>query len=183
MNHFILYGGSYDPPTLAHIGIAKLAMKKTNSVGVIFMPTSQSPHKNKANASNQHRIKMLEIALEGFSWAQISTIEIDRGGISYTIDTMETLMKDGLKIQLLIGADQWSNFKAWHRYEELLDLGNPIIMPRHNIKIPKDRALSDVDINCSSTEARNAIKNGYSTQELLNPKVLTYISKHGLYIE
>ncbi len=182
MTHLLLFGGSFDPPTLAHVSIAREAMKQTHAGGVIFMPAAQSPLKESSHTDNAHRLAMLTLATADEPWASISTLELERGGTSYTIETVETLLEEGVQVQLLIGADQWSQFPHWHRHEALIELGNPVVIPRNGIDVPPERRLHIEPIVCSSTDARNAVKSGQPTANLLNAEVAKYIETHGLYV-
>ncbi len=181
MSDMLLFGGTFNPPTLAHVEFAKSAMGFTGATGVVFMPAFQSPLKNKTITTPKQRLEMLRLALQNESWATISTIELDRGGTSFTIDTIETLINYGMRVRLLIGADQWAQFDKWHRNEELLELGNPLVIPRDGIEVPEKRLLQVEPINCSSTEARHAICEDASTDTIIHQAVALYISEHGLY--
>ena len=181
MSDVLLFGGTFDPPTLGHVEVAKRSMEAVATNGVVFLPAYQSPLKSSTHTSPEHRLNMLNFALKDNSWASISTIELERGGTSYTIDTVESLMNDGMRVRLLIGADQWTQFDKWHRYEELLTLANPIVIPRDDIDVPAERVLNIEQVYCSSTEAREAIQTGKDTASMLLPSVAAYITEHGLY--
>ena len=181
MSEVLLFGGTFDPPTRAHVEVAKRAMVLTGGTAVVFVPAFQSPLKSTTNTSPEHRLAMLQLALQNESWATISTLELERGGTSFTIDTIESLMSDGMRVRLLIGADQWVQFDKWHRHEELLELGNPLVIPRDGIEAPAERLLQVEPMNCSSTEARKAICKDASTDAMLDQAVATYISQHNLY--
>jgi len=181
MNSVLLFGGSFDPPTLAHVQIAQFAMHEMQAEHVLFMPAYQSPLKDKTRASARCRIAMLELVLQETAWASISRLEIERGGASYTIDTVEAFLQKGIKVQLLIGADQWLQFDQWHRHEDLLELAHPIVIPRDGINVPKKHLLSMTPIDCSSTIARLAIKNDEPLDNILHPRISAYITENGLY--
>ncbi len=181
MSEVLMFGGSFDPPTRAHVEVAKHAMVLTGGTGVVFVPAFQSPLKSKIKTSPEHRLAMLQLALQKKTWATISTLELERGGTSFTIDTIESLMSDGRRVRLLIGADQWVQFDKWHRHEELLELGNPLVIPRDGIEAPAERLLQVEPMNCSSTEARKAICKDASTDAMLDQAVAMYISQHNLY--
>jgi len=181
MSDVILFGGTFDPPTIAHVEVAKRSMDAISASGVVFAPAFQSPLKNKPLTNPLHRLNMLKHALNDDSWASISLIELEREGVSYTIDTVESLVSEGMCVRLLIGADQWSQFDKWHRYEALLELANPIVIPRDGIDVPANRLLKIERIDCSSTKARLAIQAGDDITSMLHPSVAAYIAEHGLY--
>ena len=179
--HKLVFGGSFDPPTLAHVQVAHEAMLCTSSTEVIFVPAFHSPLKSSSLAEPAHRIAMLEIALSECPWASIESMELQRGGPSFTIDTLESMQQDNVTLQLLIGADQWKQFEQWHRHQDILSLANPVVIPRDGFQSDHHRCLQINPINCSSTAARKAIEQNTPTEHLLKPAVLSYITTHGLY--
>ena len=182
MSRTLIYGGTFDPPHLAHVQVPHAAMLTLEFERVLFIPAFQSPLKDKTPTSDVHRVAMLELALEDAPWAEISTIEIDRGGTSYTIDTIESLLTDGEEFRLLIGADQWNQFEQWHRWEEIVKLANPAIMPRSDIEVDNPRLLSIEPLPAASTDIRSLVERGKSIESYVCPKVSSYIAQHALYL-
>lgn len=126
-----MFGGSFNPVHNGHIELAKAVHEQAGYDKVLFVPAYHSPFKDlPSGASDEDRLCMLRLALEGFDWAFIEDCELKRGGVSYTYETVEFLVqkytasgeydekRDG-KLGLVIGADLAAGFTHWHRAEEL----------------------------------------------------------------
>ncbi len=94
MTKTLLYGGTFDPTHFSHVQLPLAAMRELEFDRVLYVPAFQSPLKNTPQSSSEHRLEMLQLALAGCNWAEISTIELDRGGTSYMIDTIESLQHE-----------------------------------------------------------------------------------------
>ena len=149
---------------------------------VLYVPAFQSPLKNQKPSADHHRLEMLKLALADCPWASISTIELERGETSYTIDTIESIQNDHEELRLLIGADQWAQFKNWHRWEDILRLANPAIMPREGFAICDERLLPIAKLQSMSTNIRKRVQEGNPIGDSVPPEVAEYITEHGLYL-
>lgn len=112
----LLFGGSFNPPHLGHLGIVKIALSKIPLDEVIVMPCYQQPLKDNMSIDPKHRINMLNILFDGVDKTSISTHEIDKNTISYTIDTIREIKPT----YLLVGMDSFLDIKKWKNYEEIL---------------------------------------------------------------
>ena len=182
MTRTLLYGGSFDPPHIAHVQVPRAAMEHLRFDRVLYVPAFQSPLKETRPTSASHRIAMLKLALSDCPWSIISTIEIDREGTSFTIDTIEALKDDYDELRLLVGADQWAQFNEWHRWEDIISLANPAIMPREEFRLEEANVLQIDPLPAASTTIRQKINRGECTSESIHPKVAAYIAQHGLYL-
>ena len=182
MNRILVFGGTFDPPHLAHVEIPKKAMDFLNCEHILYIPAYQSPLKDEPATAASHRLAMLHLALQNAPWATISTIEIEAKGTNYTIDTLEKLHQKYDEMQLLIGADQWNQFEQWHRHEDILRIANPAIMPRDGFGISDKRLLPIEPFQCSSKTVRSLIKQKNATNQFLSPAVTEYITTHNLYM-
>jgi nicotinate-nucleotide adenylyltransferase len=182
MTRTLLYGGSFDPPHIAHVQVPRAAMECLQFDRVLYVPAFQSPLKETTPTSAHHRIAMLELALAACPWADISTIEIDKGGSSFTIDTIEALLGDYDELRLLVGADQWAQFNKWHRWEDIISMANPAIMPREGIELSDTSVLQINPLSGASTTIRQQIRREECFAESIHPEVATYIAQHGLYL-
>lgn len=178
----LLYGGSFDPPHLGHVHIPQEAMEYLSFDKVIYVPAFQSPLKERTPIEPTHRIAMLELALQGCEWAEISTLEIERKCTSFTIETIEALLGKYNSLRLLIGADQWEQFQQWHRWEDIARLANPAIMPREGSGVLASQTLPITPMKCSSTEIRKGMPSRGNNNALLHPDVTKYIARHNLYL-
>lgn len=182
MTRVLLFGGSFDPPHFGHIEVPHEAMKILAFDHVLYMPAFQSPLKGKTEVAKTHRLAMLQLALADCPWASISTLELDRGGKSYTIDTINALHGEYDELRLLIGADQWKQFQEWHRWEEIIKLANPAIMPRDGFLVDDERVLHIEPLPNSSTDIRKHLECGQTIEGIVHPKVVEYIAQHQLYL-
>ena len=151
-----------------------------------------------------HRLAMLEIALSELPKAEICTLELDRPGPSYAVDTLEQLRQEhgpDITFRLLLGSDQALQFTKWKDWQRIIELATPVVM----LRPPLDRKqfkqqLSDSfppelverwlewiadlpQLDISSTEIRQRFIVGKGFDDSLDPKVLAYIKEHGLYRE
>ena len=186
-----LYGGSFDPVHGAHLKVAWTALENCDLDAVIFIPTSQSPlKKNAAIASDAHRVEMLRLATAEESRFEVDTCELERGGTSYTVDTVKAYQTahEGCRLHWIIGADQFELLSQWRRIEEIALLVTFIVLrrPGHSIIESAVKGLRFVIIDAplmqhSSTEIRALISEGCSAADLLPPAVEAFICARGLY--
>jgi len=147
-NRRLIFGGTFDPPHLAHTTLATLAAAQLECDEILFIPAAINPLKaDHPPASNEHRLAMLRLAIADVPNANISTIELERPGPSYTVETLWAL-GDGLprrwpklnagsrppptitEQRLLIGCDQALNFHQWKDWQVVMMLATPIVMIR-----------------------------------------------------
>ena len=176
MTQTLLYGGTFDPVHTGHVEVPFAAMQHLGFDRVLYVPANIAPLKEDAPTPSSHRLAMLQLA-----WAEISPIELDREGTSYTIDTLEALQTEGDSIRLLIGADQWQQFQSWKRWDEIIELANPVVMPREGYAIDHERILPIRPLTATSTDIRTFVRDGASIEPLVDPRVAAYITKHNLY--
>jgi len=144
-----LFGGTFD---LIHIGHIKgaLQLKKNFSLDkIIFIPTSIPPHKQTAQITNaKKRLDMLRFAIEGYTYFDISDIEIKRDGISYSIDTINYFISEYQKASLffITGYDTFIELHTWKFYKKLLNIIQFIVMVRCNSSC-LDSDIMKLDIN------------------------------------
>lgn len=191
----LVVGGTFDPPHRAHVQLAMHAAEAAQCDHVLFVPASQSPHKTEQATTAVHRLAMLRLALAGESRASISTFEMDRGGTSYTIDTLRALaaaMPATMELRLFIGSDQLRALPRWREPAEIVRLARPVVALRPPDSLAALRADGVPDeylkwiidapfVDVSSTDVRAAIANGGDVSAVIEPRVLDYIRKHGLY--
>jgi len=128
-----IFGGSFDPIHFGHLWIAELSREAMQLDEVLFVPTATSPLKpNGPVATNEQRLAMLRLAISGHSAMRVDTREIDRGGTSYTIDTVRSLQQERPDDQLflLVGTDAFNSFDQWKEPAELLSIITPIVLRR-----------------------------------------------------
>ena len=181
-------GGSFDPVHNGHLYIGEELRKQRNYEKIFYIPTFIPPHKqNKTKVSPLHRLEMLSRALKE-SEGSILDCEILRGGVSYTLDTINflfnTLPITG-KIGLVIGDDLVPGFKKWYRWQDLITKVDIIVAHRiSDSEIPFDvphSYLSNLILPLSSETIRKRIEEDKAFRYLVPEAVYHYISDYGLY--
>ena len=144
----VLFGGSFDPPHMAHIELPMRAAKAIDADWLIFIPAAQSPHKDHSpGAGPRDRLAMLEAALRGEPRTSVSDIELRRGeaGPSYTVDTLRELrsrVPGSVTFRLLIGADQALALDRWREAAQIVALAEPLVMQRDGAGSASDLAAA-----------------------------------------
>lgn len=195
-----ILGGTFNPPHLGHISLAKKALHEFGLDLIIFIPTGTPPHKTKEYiAPKNHRYNMTRLAARGNHKFKISKIEVNKKGYSYAVDTFKKLIKNyGKNAELfyIVGMDSINTIFDWKKPLELFKFCKFIIAGRPGqafktfkriMKFPpisqnKDKiTIMPLNINISSTEIREKIKEGKDISKLMPPKVSEYIRKYNLY--
>jgi nicotinate-nucleotide adenylyltransferase len=132
--HIAVMGGTFDPIHYGHLRVAEEVREDFGLDRVIFIPAYIPPHKpDEGKTPPELRIEMVRLAVAGNPGFEVSSIEIERGGKSYTIETVKELKKKGekdLEISLIMGTDSFNDITSWMDYRELLELANIIVVPR-----------------------------------------------------
>lgn len=186
-----ILGGTFDPVHIGHLITAQFLVELRQLEKIIFIPCNISPHKTESNHSLPfHRVNMLKLAIAGNNSFEISTIEIERSGISYTYDTVLELKKKYNKIELIIGFDNLAKFDTWKEPDKLIQLTSLVVMRRkardeQNSQDKYSKAAFYVDtphIEVSSTIIRERVKNNLPVDFLVTPEVKDYIYRNKLYV-
>ena len=191
----IFLGGSFNPIHYGHLITAKAVAQTLAYEHVLLIPAWVSPLKQTASAgaSAEDRCHMCRLAAEEDSLFVVDDLEIQRGGASYTIDTVQELKRRGIpQVHWLIGADQLMDLPRWKDPQLLLREVRFVIMRRPGSEIdwtklpPEYRFLQEclVDaplVDISGTDIRRRVKAGESIDGLTPPKVASYIQTRGLY--
>jgi nicotinate-nucleotide adenylyltransferase len=187
-----MLGGTFNPPHLAHLIAAELAVEAFALDRLLFIPANVPPHKvDHEIASAQDRLAMVSLATEGNSRFETSDIEISRNGKSYTIDTIHALHEvfQPEHIFLFIGLDNLAIFDTWHRSEEIFKQCEIIVMarPSHEIDTIDSKLRDRVKfmpiplMEISSTNIRERVRDGKSIRYLVPESICSYIAEHNLY--
>ena len=197
-----IMGGTFDPIHYGHLAAAEAARVEFGLCKVIFMPAGNPPHKQSQKISDaEHRYRMTALATSSNSGFEVSRLEVDKAGITYTFDTMEELRSiygEAPELYFITGADAVLELLTWYKIGELLTLCKFIAVTRPGFdiwkleqKIAEISSKYDGEIIClevplleiSSTDIRERIKNGKPVKYLLPEEVEAYIHKNGLYKE
>ena len=185
-----ILGGTFNPVHLGHIKLAEEASKNLELDKLIFIPVYISPHKqDKDIISWQDRYRMLELAIEGNSNFEISSIEIEREGTSYSINTIKELKNsfgDAGKLFFITGSDSISELDTWKDIDQLKKLCTFVIVTRPGFDVktqPVDTTIVSLDTPAiSSTEIRRCIKENKPFKKFLPQNVYKYLTEKKLYL-
>ncbi len=188
-----ILGGTFNPPHRGHLALARHAKAELGLERVLLMP-GRSPHKlSEVDPGPSDRLEMCRLALTG-GGVGVCALEIERGGPSYTVDTLKAIHKSYPEAELtfIVGADMARTLPEWHEPEALLELASLAVAGREDAG-RKDvlRALSALQARVSfldmpvcevsSSMVRERVAEGKPVDELVGPAVARYIAKHGLY--
>ncbi|MCF7800428.1 MAG: nicotinate-nucleotide adenylyltransferase [Candidatus Marinimicrobia bacterium] len=190
-----LFGGTFDPPHNGHFIIADAIRQTLDLNKIIFVPAYNPPHKYTQFPITpvEHRLAMLELCTRSDEHFEISDIEIQRGGISYTIETIRQIKADNQlnaeEIYFLIGSDSLAEFKSWYHWRDILQECKVVVArrPRFEKEAIDPEILEQVlflnlpRIEISSTEVRERFLKGQMTRFYINDAVYDYIEANGLY--
>lgn len=196
-----IIGGSFDPVHTGHLVIAQDALEKLELSEIVFVPAYIPPHKrHMQQADAAHRYGMLQLATEADFRFSVSDIEIQRGGISYTIDTVRYLQEERPDDDwmLIVGSDTLVDLHNWYKIDELLGLCEvaSFLRPgessleeiRRKVALPetsREKLMGNIIeahlMEISSTEIRMRVAEGLGIRYLVPAEVEMYIFEHGLY--
>jgi nicotinate-nucleotide adenylyltransferase len=191
MNIGIL-GGTFNPPHVGHLIVAERVREELKLDKILFIPSAISPHKQHIQLIDPtYRMEMVQLAVLGQQFFEASDIEIARGGVSYTVDTLGQLkrMYPGDTLFLLIGMDNLAEFDTWKSPEKIVELANVVVMTRPGFEpngvlgeYGKKVTLCQVpEIEISSSDIRARVKQGKSIRFLVPKPVESYIYFRKLY--
>lgn len=195
-----LLGGTFDPVHFGHLLMAESAREQSRLDQVLFVPAAVPPHKQSWHVSEAaQRIEMLELAIGGNEAFAVSRIEIDRGGVSFTVDTLAELRRQQPESELflILGADSLVDLPSWREPRKIAELativacGRPGIeleltalaghLPAESIEAIGRHRVEMPLIGISSREIRRRVAAGSSIRYQTPRAVEKYIESHGLY--
>jgi len=186
-----LFGGSFDPVHTGHLLVAQAAIEELQLARLMFIPAARSPFKPEQQpAPAEQRLAMLRLALAGWTNCEVDEVEIQRGGTSFTIDTVRYFAEKfpEAKLHYLIGADNVVNLPQWREAGELAKLAEFVAVPRPGepaVEFPKPfrgRTLKGFPISVSSSQIRERVKQGLSIEPLVPAVVAEVIRNNRLYL-
>jgi nicotinate-nucleotide adenylyltransferase len=198
-----ILGGTFDPIHLGHLHIASQVTTRLGLQQLQFMPCAQPVHRDRPCASAAQRCCMIELAIEDQPAFVLNSLELQRGGPSYSVDSLREIGRQhAQKLVLILGADAFNGFADWKSPGEILELAHLVVCGRPGFKIDtaiyvdhRVEAVSElasrraggilamtVDaLDCSSSRVRTALEMGNTPRQYLNTKVADYIDEHHLY--
>lgn len=201
MQKIAIFGGTFNPPHMGHLRLVKSFEQQNDFDKILIIPTFTPPHKESSQlASSFDRLEMCRLAFDDPKF-KISDIEINRGGKSYTFDTLVQLKKiyPDAHFYLIIGSDMMLTFHQWKKPQEIFELCTVCASVRDG-----DNSLDDLQnyvkeyfpnqadklkimlsdfkpLEVSSTQLRKMIEKGRDVSHLVPKKVVEYINNRGLY--
>jgi nicotinate-nucleotide adenylyltransferase len=182
-----IFGGSFDPPHRAHVAAILWALQSGEVDRVLVVPAARHAFGKAHRAPFADRVAMCRLAVCEFAQGLVEVLDIEgqRGGVSYTVDTVRALaaMRPGATFRLIVGSDIVADLAQWHESAALLALAPPLVVPRIVEGAPDERlglrpgALPML----SSTTVRTRAARGESITDLVPHRVADYMRRHGLY--
>lgn len=186
-----LFGGSFDPPHVAHVALARAALAALALDEVRWVPAGQPWQKARAITPAVHREAMVRLAIDGEPRCVLDRSELERSGPSYTLDTVRAFAAAQPAAQwfLIIGADQYAGLHTWRDWQALLGLvtlavaNRPGPMPSVNSEVLRfpHRVVPLPMLDISATEIRGRVARGLPVDSMVPPAVARYIDLHRLY--
>lgn len=183
-----IMGGTFNPVHIAHLVAAEQAMTKLRLDEVWFIPDNIPPHKDAPLTSARDRAAMLDLATRDNPRFRVKLLELFRGGVSYTVDTLRYLKENAPENEyyLIMGSDQVNSFHTWKEPDEIAKMVTLVGIRRPGYPQDPQYPLIWVDapdIRLSSTAIRLSVKTGTSIRYLVPEKVREYIKEKGLYLD
>ena len=197
-DRIVIFGGTFNPPTRAHLDIATEALYYLDAEKVLFVPVSDLYKKDDVEIS-YHRVNMLNLAIGNFRRLEIDFTEVDAVALTHTYETVEKIKSQyqDKELFLLIGADNLEDFKNWKNQRSIMENCSLLVVNRNNSSIDeiiesneiltefKDKIIEAPieEIEISSTEVRNRIASDEleGLENLVDKEVIDYIVENKLY--
>ena len=194
-----ILGGTFDPIHHGHLVIAEEAREALGLERVILVPAATPPHKpGRPLTLGSHRLAMVQLAIAGNPWFEVSQVELERGGASYTVDTLEALGAAGIaEPWFILSAEALAGLPAWRAPDRVLELARLAVVPRGGSR-PLDESfiaarfpgregrvqfLDGPLLPISGSVVRRRAAAGRSVRYLVPDAVAAYIADHELYTQ
>ena len=183
-----ILGGTFNPIHLGHLQLAEGVMKKLNLDKVIFVPSRITPLRKERQIIDPYkRYKMVKLAIEDNERFEVSRYEIEKEGVSYTIETLNAFREKYKDAELffIAGSDIAYELDRWKDFDKICKISTFVIARRSSFRLPKTNlnvlTVEIETLDISSSEIRQRIKNNEEVRHLLPDKVYQYIKREGLY--
>jgi len=190
-----ILGGTFNPPHRGHLALARHARDELGLERVLLMPAHSAPHKGEeGDPGPERRLEMCRLAVDGEAGLEVCALEIERGGPSYTVDTLRAIRQSDPEADLtfIVGADMARTLPAWREPRALVELAGLAVAEREDAgREDVLRALAPLGasvrflemgmLEVSSSRVRERVEAGESIEGLVAPAVAEYIDAHGLY--
>ena len=184
-----IFGGTFDPPHAGHVLVAGDACEALGLQQVLWVPVAQQPLKDGPPlAPAADRKRMVELSIQDDDRFALETVEMDRGGLSFTVDTLEALgaRYRGSELVLLLGVDAWKAFERWKEPKKVLRLARIAVIARAGDDAPvraghQPEVVTARRVDVSSTEIRDRVRRGLPINGFVNEAVRRHIDGARLY--
>ncbi len=210
MKRIVVFGGTFDPVHQGHLRIIDAIERHISPHRILVIPCGQPPHRAAPIASGEHRSEMLRLACNNRPSLVVDDRELRSDTLSYSYLTLKDVQleyPDAL-LYMTLGWDSLASFTRWHRWQDILDMSCLLVVGRSSKEDQEYIGLQEVpaeiglsvekleaanqatrcivelpfdEIDCSSTEVREALRFGASAEHVLKPQVIEYIKKYNLY--
>ena len=185
-----VFGGTFDPPHVGHL-VTAVNVRHTLKLDRVLLIVANVPWQKRGSrriSPPEDRFALVEAAVEGVEGLQASRLELDRGGSSYTADTLAALSRSDPGVQLftILGRDAAAGLTTWKRYEEVVARSTLVVIDRPGSRDPlpqgfRFRRVEVPHLEVSSTDLRARVAEGRPLDYLLTPRVIAGIHSRGLY--
>lgn len=184
-----VFGGTFDPPHVAHLAVAEAAREQAALDRVLWVPTATSPFKRDGSAAAAaHRLEMVRLATADHPAFAVEDLEVRRGGVSYTVDTLRALAErhPEADLALVLGGDAYASLPGWREADTIQTLARLVVYGRPGDALPPEPPpgvlfVEGPRLDLSSTELRRLLAAGRSARYLVPEPVRAYIAERGLY--
>jgi len=191
-----ILGGAFDPPHLAHVALARSAIKQLQLDALRVVPTGQAWHKPRQLTPALHRLAMARLAFAGLPLAYVDACETQRQGPSYTVDTLREMQRAEPQTQwfLIIGADQAAALTSWQHWQEIVQSATICVADRPHSTGAKGQFDAELAfaqqfvhldlpaLDVDATSIRKAVSAQQNVAPLVGASVARYIADHHLYL-
>ncbi|MBI4220375.1 MAG: nicotinate (nicotinamide) nucleotide adenylyltransferase [Chloroflexi bacterium] len=190
-----VFGGTFDPIHFGHLAIARAARDALKLDLVLFVPAARPRLRSEEPAASAaHRAAMVDLALQGLDWAKVSSVDMERPGPAYSVDTVADIRHElgpAAELYLIIGADALETLPLWKEPDKLIAESRLVCVGRPGARKPEElpkghpgRGATFVEgpmVDVSATDLRDRLATGESVDALLPSTVTDYIRDHRLY--
>lgn len=188
MQRLGVLGGTFDPIHIGHLVLALWTAEQRSLDAVVLVPAGDPWQKSDVQAPAVDRLAMVQLAVEPHHNLVVSTVDIDRPGPSYTVDTIAELQREypGAKFEFIVGSDALAKLPTWKNYQQLLSMVTFIVAERPGTPIASDSSpeiamVRVLALEISSSNIRTRVARGESISYLVPSSVAQFIERHDLY--
>jgi nicotinate-nucleotide adenylyltransferase len=182
MTRLGVFGGQFDPPHNGHLAVVRAARDQLRLDRVLVVPSARPPHRPAPLTPAETRYRLALAAFADEPGVEVSRLELDRPGPSYTVDTLEELARPGQELYLIMGADQLAALGSWHRPDRVRELARVAVAARpgaaHSAAAEE---LVMQPVAAASSDLRRSVADGVDVRDLVPAGVAAAIDREGLY--